>query len=72
MRGILRGLGSRTLACGCVAGLYETYDARAVAILDVRATACTNPRHRSNSEIELAESAKSQNVRVSPTGSKER
>ena len=58
MRGILRGLGSRTLACGCVVGLYETYDGRAVAILDVRGTACTNTGHRLNVEINIAELAK--------------
>ena len=69
MRGILRGLGSRTLACGCVAGLYETYDARAVAILDVRATECMNPRHRSNREIDLAESATDPNARLSTNNS---
>jgi len=58
MRGILRGLGSRTLACGCVVGLYETYDSRAIAILDVLGTGCKNPRHRLNVEVHIDEPAK--------------
>jgi hypothetical protein len=55
VRSIVRGLGARTLACGCVIGLYETYDGRAIAIVDVRGTECNNPRHRLNGEIDIAE-----------------
>jgi hypothetical protein len=62
VRRILRGLGSRRLSCGCVIGLYETYDARAIAILDVRCKTCEIPRHRENTDIDVAESAIRQNV----------
>ena len=51
---ILRGLGSRCLSCGCTVGLYETYDSRAVAILDVRADACGNASHQPNAQLDLA------------------
>jgi hypothetical protein len=43
---ILRGLGSRTLPCGCVAGIYETYAGRTVVLLDSRVPGCRNPQHR--------------------------
>jgi hypothetical protein len=42
---ILRGLSSRVLACGCIAGIYETYDHRVIAIVDVRSAACADPAH---------------------------
>jgi len=29
---ILRGLTSRLLPCGCIAGIYETYDGQVVAL----------------------------------------
>ena len=50
---IRQGLGSRPLPCGCVAGLYETYDTRTVALIDVRDAACKNPAHGTNAEIDL-------------------
>jgi hypothetical protein len=43
---ILRGLSSRRLACGCLVGLYETYDGQVAHILDHRDPTCANPRHR--------------------------
>jgi hypothetical protein len=42
---ILRGLSSRLLACGCLAGVYETYEGDVVTIVDSRGPACKNPRH---------------------------
>ena len=42
---ILRGLSSRHLPCGCLAGVYETYDAEIVAIVDARGAHCTDPAH---------------------------
>jgi hypothetical protein len=42
---IRRGVASRHLPCGCVAGVYETYRAEIVTIIDVRHTACTDPAH---------------------------
>lgn len=43
---ILRGVSSRRLDCGCLVGLYETYDGPVARILDYRDPACANPRHR--------------------------
>ena len=45
MTNILRGLTSRHLPCGCVLGVYETYDGRVVSIVDVRGDRCENSRH---------------------------
>jgi hypothetical protein len=42
---ILRGLTSRLLACGCVAGIYETYDGAVVTFLDDRDGSCADPSH---------------------------
>ena len=42
---IRRGLGSRRLPCGCVAGIYETYRDEIVTILDAAAAGCRNPEH---------------------------
>jgi len=43
---ILRGLGGRVLACGCLIGFYEAYNGRTVAILDARDPNCTDTSHR--------------------------
>jgi hypothetical protein len=42
---ILRGLSSRFLSCGCLAGIYETYDGGVVAIIDARSKSCADPAH---------------------------
>jgi hypothetical protein len=42
---ILRGLSSRLLTCGCLAGVYETYEGDVVTIVDARGPACKNPTH---------------------------
>jgi len=42
---ILKGLSSKFLTCGCVAGVYETYDGLIVAVIDMRGSACDNDRH---------------------------
>ena len=42
---ILRGLTSRLLACGCMAGVYETYDGAVVTLLDDRSERCVDPAH---------------------------
>ena len=42
---ILRGLTSRLLACGCMAGIYETYDGTVVTLLDDRGAACRVATH---------------------------
>jgi hypothetical protein len=48
---ILRGLTSRLLPCGCVAGVYETYEGRVVTLLDERDAACHEPGHIEGDEI---------------------
>jgi hypothetical protein len=42
---LLRGLGSRLLPCGCLAGIYETYADTTVTIIDARGEHCTNVKH---------------------------
>ena len=51
---ILRGVGSRILPCGCLVGLYETYDRRTIAVIDGRAAACTDRTHRVNLTLPVA------------------
>jgi len=48
---ILRGLSSKILPCGCVAGVYETYDGQIVGILDARAPGCSDSGHRDGNII---------------------
>jgi hypothetical protein len=48
---ILRGLTSRLLPCGCIAGVYETYQGRVVTLLDDRHSACAEPSHVAGEEI---------------------
>jgi hypothetical protein len=45
MMRILRGLSSRFLPCGCLAGVYETYDGEIVGILDALGPACAEQAH---------------------------
>lgn len=48
---ILRGLTSRLLACGCIAGVYETYDGAVVTLLDDRHPSCGDPSHVDGIEL---------------------
>jgi len=50
---ILRGLSSRFLTCGCLVGVYETYDAEVVNIIDARSSACTDPQHQQGNTISM-------------------
>ena len=50
---ILRGLGSRVLTCGCIAGVYETYDGETVAILDARDTTCADSAHEQGKQLPM-------------------
>jgi hypothetical protein len=54
---ILRVVGSRTLACGCFVGTYETYGGRCVEFIDHVATRCTVAEHRLGPRGWLARSA---------------
>jgi hypothetical protein len=48
---ILRGLTSRLLSCGCIAGVYETYDGTVVTLLDDRSPECRVPSHVDGNEL---------------------
>lgn len=48
---ILRGLTSRLLPCGCVAGIYETYDGEVVTLVDERADECHDVNHQNGNRI---------------------
>ena len=43
---ILRGLNSHQLPCGCLLGVYETYDGLIVRLFDAISDTCANPGHR--------------------------
>jgi hypothetical protein len=51
---ILRGLSSRVLPCGCLTGLYETYDSEVVGILDARGSSCGDASHQPGQPLPLA------------------
>jgi len=57
---ILRGLSSRLLPCGCLAGVYETYEGTIVTILDARGSACAESAHAKGNALptENAENAR--------------
>jgi hypothetical protein len=55
MTRILRGLTSERLACGCVRGVYETYDGRVVTVFDAVGEACRKPGHESGRIDDLAD-----------------
>ena len=48
---LLRGLSGRVLPCGCLVGLYETYEGDVVATIDVRGKSCQSPDHRLHATI---------------------
>jgi len=48
---ILRLLSGRPLACGCLAGIYETYAGPTVWIVDARGADCTDAAHRPGAQL---------------------
>lgn len=42
---ILKGLSSRLLPCGCIAGVYETYGGDVVTIIDAPGSSCPDGTH---------------------------
>ena len=48
---IRRGLGSRRLPCGCVAGIYETYRDEIVTIVDAPGARCDHPGHQAGTVL---------------------
>ncbi|HYN06479.1 MAG TPA: hypothetical protein VES67_03720 [Vicinamibacterales bacterium] len=65
---LLRGLGGKTLKCGCLVGVYETYDSKIVTVIDVRGERCPDPKHRRHARFEEDESTVS--VGASSLGAK--
>jgi hypothetical protein len=49
---ILRVVNGRTLPCGCLIGIYETYGAEIVAIVDAKGSDCTNVAHQVDSPVD--------------------
>jgi hypothetical protein len=45
MARILRGLSSKLMPCGCLLGVYETYEGSIVGLIDAKAAACTDVAH---------------------------
>ena len=43
---LLRGLSGRVLPCGCLVGVYETYEGAVVATIDARGKQCQSRDHR--------------------------
>ena len=43
---LLRGLSGRVLSCGCLVGVYETYEGEVVATIDARGKQCQSREHR--------------------------
>jgi len=50
---LLRGLSGRVLECGCLVGVYETYDGAVVATIDARGPACPAAEHRLHAIIPI-------------------
>jgi len=44
-RGILRGLRSHLLQCGCLAGIYERYGGETIVIIDAAGEGCGEAGH---------------------------
>jgi len=59
---ILRGLSSKSLPCGCLAGVYETYDGQVVAIVDAKSTGCPNRSHINGKIVPAEDSTHATNV----------
>ena len=51
---ILHGVGSRLLGCGCLVGVYETYDQRTVATIDAVGSECRDRSHALHAVLELS------------------
>jgi len=45
MARILRGLSSKLLQCGCLLGIYETYEGTVIGMVDAKAAGCEDESH---------------------------
>ena len=51
---VLRVLTGQLQPCGCLVGTYELYDGRVARIVDAQSPDCTNPNHRVDEVIAVA------------------
>ncbi len=56
MARILRGLSSRLLSCGCLLGIYETYDGIVIGLVDSKGGECAVAAHEPGNEIPVGSS----------------
>lgn len=64
---IHRGLSSRLLSCGCLAGVYETYDGQVVGIIDARGESCAEETHALGKFVPVPESGPAMPRRRTPS-----
>lgn len=57
---LLRGVGSRLLPCGCLAGIYETYADTTVTIIDARGEHCEKTEHTVGGVMPIEEAFQAQ------------
>jgi hypothetical protein len=57
-----RALRGRLLPCGCLVGLYETYEAVTVAIIDAVDAGCADVRHRVGQVWEMSPATRGSTV----------
>lgn len=55
MARILRGLSSRLLPCGCLLGIYETYEGQVVGLVDAKASRCAISAHDEGKILPVAD-----------------
>jgi hypothetical protein len=65
---ILRGLSSKFLPCGCLTGIYETYDGHVVGILDAKSGTCTIKTHQNGKQLPAALSSESHAEQINSSG----
>ena len=53
---LLRGLAGRVLPCGCLLGVYETYDKQVVAYVDARGPSCEDRLHQMHALVPVVPS----------------
>ena len=51
--GIRTLVGGRMLSCGCLTGVYNTWDGEVVAIIDAPGDDCPHALHREHAIVEL-------------------
>ncbi len=56
MARILRGLSSRLLSCGCLLGIYETYDGTVIGLVDSKGGECVVTAHEHGNDIPVGSS----------------